>query len=131
MVKNQAKQKGLSIIEVIISMGMLLALFVLYATAINTTVATKSLRFQNYAYHVANKQMELLRGTALAALPSSGTISDDMLSEIPSGAGNFTVSNHATFTGVKEIIVTVTWVDRGMTKQVQLKTLAGSGGINQ
>lgn len=124
-------QKGLSIIEVIVSMGMLLALFVLYATAINTTIATKSLRYENYAYHAANKKMEDLRGTALASLPSSGTISDSLLTKIPSGSGNFTVTNHGTYTGLKEIVVTVTWVDKGLNKQIQLRTLAGSGGINQ
>ena len=123
-------QCGLSLIEVLISMGMLLALFALYTAALNTMTATKSLRYENLAYHAANKKMEELRGTAFSSLPSSGTISDSMLSQIPSGAGTFTIADYPSYNGLKEITVIVTWTERNIGKQFQLKTLAGSGGIN-
>lgn len=123
-------QGGLSLIEVMISMGILVALFALYTAALNTMNATKSLRFENVAYHVANKKMEELRGTAFTSLPSSGTINDSMLSQIPSGAGSFAVANYVSYSGMKEITVIVTWTERGINKQFELKTLAGSGGIN-
>ena len=128
--KFLTRQRGMSLIEVMISMGILVALFALYTAALNTMTATKSLRYENLAYHAANKKMEELRGTAFSLLPSSGTISDSMLSQIPAGAGNFTVANYASYSGMKEITVTVTWAERGINKQFQIKTLAGSGGIN-
>src|SRR3989344_2070742 len=121
-------QKGMSLIEVVISMGILLALFALYTAALNTMTGTKYLRFENLAYHVANKKMEELRGTAFMSLPSSGTVADAQLAQIPSGAGNFTVADYALYSGMKEITVTVTWIENSLAKQVQLKTLAGSGG---
>lgn len=116
--------------EVIISMAALIALFALYTAALNTMTATKKLRYQNVAYHVANKKMEELRGTSFASLPGSGSISDTMLGQIPTGSGSFAVADYAGFTGLKEITVTVTWTEGGLAKQVQLKTLAGAGGIN-
>lgn len=128
-VTRNNKQQGLSLIEVVISMAMIVVLFVLYMAAQNTVVHTKKLRYENLAYHAANKKMEELRATAFTSLPSSGTVSDSMLSQIPSGAGSFTVADHAGYSGLKEIVVTVTWND-GIAKSVVLRTLAGSGGIN-
>ncbi|MBI4049544.1 MAG: type II secretion system protein [Candidatus Doudnabacteria bacterium] len=122
-------QKGISLIEVIVSMGIILVLFILYIAAQNTVVQSRKLRYENLAYHVANKQMEELRGTSFATLPLSGTISDSMLSQIPSGSGNFSVTDYSGFSGLKELVVTVSWND-GVSKQIQLKTVAGSGGIN-
>lgn len=122
-------QKGASLIEIIISMFLLMVLFVLYISAQNTVVSTRKLRYENIAYHAANKKMEELRGTPLEFLSASGAISDPMLSQIPSGGGNFVVADHIGFSGLKELTVTVTWYD-GINKQVQLKSLAGSGGIN-
>ncbi|OGE82787.1 MAG: hypothetical protein A3B10_03900 [Candidatus Doudnabacteria bacterium RIFCSPLOWO2_01_FULL_44_21] len=124
------EQKGLSLVEVVVSMGVLVALFALYAVALNTTTLTKKLRYQNVAYHVANKKIEELRGVAFVSLPPSGTISDSLLSQIPAGSGSFTVVDYSEFSGLKEITVTVTWNEGAIAKQVLVKTLAGSGGIN-
>jgi len=129
-VSRNTYQRGLSLMEVVISMGVLIALFALYTAALNTMAASKKLRYQNLAYHVANKKMEELRGTAFGLLPSSGSISDAMLSQIPSGDGSFAAADYPAFSGLKEITVTVTWTEGSTPKQVQLKTLAGSGGIN-
>lgn len=122
-------QSGMSLIEVIISMGMLAVLLILYAGALNIVAHTKKLKYENLAYHVASKQMEELRATPFASLPASGSISDAMLSQIPSGNGTFTTADYASYSGMKEITVTVTWND-GKSKQFQLKTLASAEGIN-
>ncbi len=110
-------------------MFMLAVMLVFYASALNVVNATKKARRQNIAYHVANKQMESLRSTPYASLPSSGSIVDSLLTQIPSGAGSYTVANYPGYTGVKEIVVTVTWND-GLARSVVLKSLAGTGGIN-
>ena len=122
-------QNGMSLIEVIISMFMIAALLVFYTSALNLVALSKKTRKENIAYHIANKQMEDLRNTAFASLPASGTISDSMLSQIPSGSGGYTVSSYAGFSGMKEMVVTVSWND-GISRQVILKSLAGNGGLN-
>jgi Tfp pilus assembly protein PilV len=128
-ITDNRKQKGTGLIEVIVCMFMVAVLLVLYASALSTVATTRKLRYENLAYHTATKQMETLRNTAYASLPSSGTISDSLLSQIPSGAGSFTVTSYPGYSNIKEIVVTVTWND-GLAKQVVLKTLAGTGGIN-
>lgn len=122
-------QAGMSLIEVIVTMFMISVLLVLYVAALNTVAITKKLKYENLAYHVASKKMEELRSITIASLPASGAISDSMLSQIPTGSGSFTVVDHAGFAGLKEITVTVIWND-GASKQYQLKSLAGEGGIN-
>ncbi|HEV8601351.1 MAG TPA: prepilin-type N-terminal cleavage/methylation domain-containing protein [Patescibacteria group bacterium] len=122
-------QQGISLIEVIVSMFVVAAIFILYISALNTVATTRKLKYEDLAYHVANKKMEELRATSFASLPASGSISDSMLNQIPSGVGSFTVANYSGYAGLKEITVTVTWTDP-VAKQVQLKTVAGAGGIN-
>lgn len=116
-------------IEVLIVFFLIASFLVLYAAAMNTLYLTKKLRNENYAYHIANKKMEELRELTIAALPPSGTIDDTMLANLPSGSGSFTVVNHGVFTGLKELTVTVSWND-GSPRQIQLVTVAGTGGIN-
>ncbi len=127
MIRN--RQKGVSLIEVVVCLFLIGVLLAFYAAALNTVTLTRKLRYENYAYHIANKQMEALRNTSYGSLPVGGAIVDSMLTQIPSGAGNYTVSDYPGFSNVKEIVVTVTWID-GINKQVVLKTLAGQQGIN-
>lgn len=115
--------------EVVISLLFIAIIIVLYSAAMNTVTLSKKQRYENYAYHVANKKMEELRLTPFNSLPASGSVVDPMLSNIPSGSGSFVVQDHAGYAGLKEIIVTVTWND-GNSKQVVLKTVAGLGGLN-
>jgi hypothetical protein len=110
-------------------MFLIVVLFILYLAAANTVAVIKKVKYEDIAYHIASKQIEYLRKIPYNSLPASASFSDSQLSKIPSGAGNFTVTNHATLSGVKELTVTVTWND-GIPKQVVFKTLSGKGGIN-
>lgn len=122
-------QSGSSLVEVIISLFMIAVLLVLYASSLNSVAMTRKLRSENIAYHIATKQMETLRNTTYETLPETGTITDPLLAEIPSGAGSFTSAEFSGHAGLKEIVVTVSWNDP-IAKQVVLKTLSGTGGIN-
>ena len=110
-------------------MFLLTVLVVFYAAALNTVAHSRKMRYENLAYHIANKQMEVLRTTTFDSLPPSNSFADALLSQLPSSSANFTVTDHATYTGVKELVVTVGWND-GIARTVVLRTLAGSGGIN-
>lgn len=123
------KKNGFTLVEVIVSMFIILILFDLLVIEINALKVSQKQRYENIAYHIANKKMESLRGTSFAGLPSSGNISDTQLTLIPSGAGTYAISDYAGYSGLKEFVVTVTWND-GANKSVVLKTLAGLGGLN-
>jgi len=122
-------QSGMSFIEVIVVLFIIIVLFDISLIEANALSIMKKQRYENIAYHIANKQMEDLRATTFTSLPGSGTILDPLLSQIPSGSGNFTVNDYSGYSGIKELITTVTWND-GIPKSVVIKTLAGNGGIN-
>ena len=122
-------QEGMSLVEIIISIFLIMILFSLLIMEVATLSISKGQKYENIAYHVANKQMEDLRQTALSEIPSSGTISSSLLAEIPSGSGTFWVDDYPGHSGVKEVVVTVTWSYNGQ-KSVVLTTLMGSGGFN-
>jgi prepilin-type N-terminal cleavage/methylation domain-containing protein len=127
---SKRKQKGVTLIEIVVSLMLVGGLVVLFATTINISLMTKRLRNENLAYHIASAQIESMRAMFLDSLPPSGSFSDPNLGQLPSGAANFTVTNHGTYTGVKEIIVTVNWND-GKARSISVRTLAGEGGINR
>ena len=122
-------QAGVSLIEIIISIFIVLVIFDLCLMEVTTLNIGRKQRYEDVAYHVANKQMESLRATNFASLPGSGTLSDPMLGQIPSGSGSFSVSDYPGYSGMKELVVTVNWNDDS-NKSVVIKTLAGNGGIN-
>jgi len=122
-------QKGISLVEVVVALFVVSVLFWLLYIEFQTLSISQSQSYEDIAYHVASKEMESLRATSFGSLPSSGTISDSQLSQIPSGSGSFTVSNYAAYTGMKELVVTVTW-NNGGNKSVVIRSLAASGGLN-
>ncbi len=127
---RKQRQSGMSLIEVLVSIAMIGGLIVLYAAAFNVAALTKKMRNENLAYHIASKKMEELRQTPYASLPSSSPFSDTELSSLPSSSANFSVGNFGTYTGMKELVVTVNWND-GLPRSVVIRSLAGTGGINQ
>src|SRR5262245_26124588 len=89
--KNANLQKGFTLVEVIVSTIVILVVFELCFLEVTALQISKKQRYEDVAYQVANKKMEQLRATSFSSLPSSGTITDALLSQIPSGIGNFTV----------------------------------------
>ena len=124
-------QKGFSLVEIIIGLFFVFVIFGLVMLEVGTLNISRIQRYEDVAYHVANKQMEDLRATPFASLAASGTISDSELNQIPSGAGNYTVADYPGYTGMKKITVTVTWNDGSGAKSVVIQTLATAGLINQ
>ncbi|MBX4191383.1 MAG: prepilin-type N-terminal cleavage/methylation domain-containing protein [Candidatus Doudnabacteria bacterium] len=127
--KPNKKQNGFSLIEVTITLLLVGVIFVLYASALNVVAVTRKLRYENIAYHIANKEIEILRNTSYEDLPSSGSISDTLLAGLPSGGGTYTIADHASMSNMKEVTVSVVWADP-VSKEVRIKTLMGTGGIN-
>jgi prepilin-type N-terminal cleavage/methylation domain-containing protein len=128
-VPKQKKQSGMTLIEVVMSLAIIGGLLVLYSAAFNVSVYTKRMKHENIAYHVASKKMEELRSTPYDSLPASNTFTDTQLNQLPSSSANFTIGNYSTYTGMKEITVTVNWND-GRARNIVVRTLSGSGGIN-
>ncbi|TSC65479.1 MAG: Uncharacterized protein CEO21_401 [Microgenomates group bacterium Gr01-1014_80] len=133
--------KGFSLIElllVILAVGFLVALLDNVPRSVG--LITKS-KHQSLAREIILKQIEDKRATTYANLTdtsSSGDpFSDSRLNLLPSGAGKITIKDCdpalcSSSEEVKEILVEVTWTERGKNPQtVRLKSLIAKGGLNQ
>jgi prepilin-type N-terminal cleavage/methylation domain-containing protein len=127
--KGKNKQSGMTLIEVLISLAMVGGLIVLYAAVFNISLQTRTMKYENLAYHIASRKMEDIRNTPYGTLPASASFADPLLTQLPLSAANFTINDFITYSGLKEVVVTVNWTDR-KSRNVVIRTLIGTGGIN-
>lgn len=119
---------GLSTVEVIFSIFLIAVTLVVYAASLNLVPLAKTAKYQNTAYHLALKHLEILRNTDYSSLPATGPLSDTDFSLLPSGAGTLTVTDAAT--NLKHATVTITWSESGTTRSVTLDTYIYQSGLN-
>ena len=125
---NSNKQGGLTSIEAIFAILIIVVGLVVYTSSLNLVRGIKSAKYQDIAYHIASKQVEDLRNTDFASLPASATTTDPRLELLPNGAGFLTVTDINS--DLKQINANVTWIELGNPKSVNLDTLIYIGGIN-
>ena len=64
---------GFSLIEVIVALALTIVTIVIFGAAVSSTPLTKTAKYQNIAYHVAEKKLEELRNTDFNSLPPSAS----------------------------------------------------------
>lgn len=130
-------QSGISLIEplvVIVIVGLLVFLLANLPNAMN--LISKS-RHLSLAREIALKQVEDKRNTSFANLVNEATpVTDQRIGLLPSGAGTVLVedclpsvctNNEA----IKQVTVTITWLENSKPQTASLKTFVGEGGLNQ
>ncbi|EKD62558.1 MAG: hypothetical protein ACD_52C00128G0001, partial [uncultured bacterium] len=79
---------------------------------------------------IATKQIENLRNTDFASLPGSGNFADSDLSQLPQGTATRTITDYQPpSTEIKDVLITVAWVENDAPKQVQMETLIYKNGL--
>jgi hypothetical protein len=129
MMEIKKISRGFTVIEVIISLCLLAAMFVIYQLTFMILAANQTTNDQELALRIAESESVNLHGLGYDALPSSGSFSDSMLASLPSGAGNIVVTDLGN--NIKQAVITVTWNEsRSKSNQaVTLTTLITEGGI--
>jgi Tfp pilus assembly protein PilV len=130
MIRNKSKTNlGFTVIEVLISLFIVGMMLVVFATSLNTITLAKTARYQDLALRIANSKMEELRSLPYNQLPTSGTFTHALLSNLPSGQATQTIEEYNDNT--QTVTVSVTWIDSSSqaTKQVTLTTLINQWGI--
>ncbi len=123
--------QGFTIIEVVISLLIVAAGLVIYSSSANSVILNRNTRHQEIALRIAVTKIDDLRTTPFASLPASGSFTDPLLSSLPSGQANLTVSDLNSKT--KQITVAVSWQESGSNPShtVSLNTLITQGGLGQ
>lgn len=123
--------KGFSLIEMIIALALVLATILVFAAALQSSPLTRHARNQNVAYHVAADQIEELRNTQFSSLPASGSFSGAGLNNLTGAQGEFTITDYQGSSDIKQVVVTVTWLEGGSAKSLSLETLMSENGLSK
>ena len=130
-------ERGVSLIESLLVVVVLGSIVFLIASIPNALMLVGKSRHVSLAREIAVKQIEDKRTIDYSNLVNdSSPISDSRLTILPQGSGTVTVGDcdPAICTNgedIKQITVSVNWLDNNKTQTLSLKTMIGEGGINQ
>jgi type II secretory pathway pseudopilin PulG len=116
-------------IEILVSLGIIIAMLVTLSALIKISVLQKTARSEEVARTIATDALEDLRIGGYASLPASGALSNPNLSLLQNGSGTITVTVYDSKT--KKVEVTVSWTAKsGASHTLTLSTLiTETGGL--
>lgn len=121
------RQAGFSLIEILVSIGILGAMLGIYTLSSQITLLSRHVRHDDVALRIARTKLEALRATPYASLPASGTFADPLLSTFASSTAYMDITDYNAET--KRIDVTVLFEEIGRgTRSVTLTTLVTDVG---
>lgn len=130
-IKNYNQQKGFGIIEVVVTLFLIGVTLLMFAIVSNSVVLNKYNKYKEVALRIAEHELQELRTTPYASLPSSGSLSNTQLSSIPQGTATLTITEIET--GLSEADVVVSWQNPSGTgtQQVSLSTYLWQTGLGK
>ena len=117
------------LIEILLALLFAATLAILLLITSSTLTQTYKSNIQGIAARIATTEIENLRKTAYASLPSSGSFTDPDLAKLTSGTAALTISSYQSSPDIKQATVTINWVQNGAPKQIILDTLIYKNGI--
>ncbi|MBI2330345.1 hypothetical protein HYU94_03065 [Candidatus Daviesbacteria bacterium] len=130
-------EKGVSLIESLLVVVIIGSIVFLLANIPNALMLISKARHVSLAREIAVKQIEDKRNINYSNLVNDNSaISDSRLSLLPQGVGTVVVEDCpaaicANDEPIKQVTVTVSWVDNNKAQNINLNTLIGEEGINQ
>lgn len=122
--------RGFSLVEVIVSIFIVGVMLLLLQAIIYSGVLVRTSKSQGIALAIARSELEILRAGGYAALPSSGSFSNSLLSSLPNATTTLIVNSYNEKT--KQVTANVIWTDSGSATSsiVSLSTLiTKTGGL--
>lgn len=134
--KDLAEQ-GVSLIESVLVVVVVGSIVLLMANLPNAIGLIARSRHLGLAREIAAKQIEDKRATSYINLVNdTSAISDPRIALLPTGNGQVIVEDCdplicTNSENIKQITVSIQWMDNSKQQSVSLKTLIGEGGLNQ
>lgn len=117
------------LIEVLLALLFSATLAALLLVTASTLTQTYKSNMQSVAARIATTEVENLRKTSYASLPSSGSFTDPDLAKLTSSSATLTMSSYLGSPDIKQATVNITWIQNSSPRQVILETLIYKNGI--
>lgn len=120
---------GSTIIEVVISLAIISATFVIFQATVNTIFLNRESEHRDLALRIAQTEIDNMRALSFANLPTSTSFSNPLLSSLPQSQASRTITTVNSQT--KQVSALVSWREPTAknTSTVNLTTLITQGGI--
>jgi prepilin-type N-terminal cleavage/methylation domain-containing protein len=118
-------KKGLSLIEIIISVALMSLILLMIAPVLFLEKTNKSIGYLVLANQIASRKMEELKQLPFANLPANGTttISDPDILNLPNGEGFIFAEDYESTNSLKHITVLINWKSGESTSTYKLDAL--------
>lgn len=129
----QTKQAGYTLVELMVAIVVIGILVIgVSSFMIGITNIQKNVNYKESASRAASTEMESLRNAKYNTLVNGSTIdfTDKLPDNLPSNRSG-TVEVSEPTTGLKKVVVTVSYQTNGQTQQVKLSSLIGQIGISK
>ena len=129
-------QKGFSFVEIILVLMIAGSIILLITNLPSSARLVGSSKYESMAKEIASRKIEELRSATYSNLTNGTTIvNDSRLSSLPSGSSQVVISDclPSVCTGneqIKQVSVTINWVDAGKNNKVAISTFIASGGLH-
>jgi len=127
---------GFSLVELVLSLFVILALITVLFAASGTFKHTVNSNNQTLATKIATREIENLKKNGFAALPAAGTsnFADSDLSKLTQSAATLTVATYPPgcspcSADVRQIKVSVSWSGQGAAKTVNIESIMSKNGL--
>ena len=129
IVNCQLFKSGFTLIEIVLSVFLILGIVSILFSASGTYIHSRSAALASTAAKIASGEIETLRETDFANLPSSGTFSSPDLSKLPSGQAQRTLGDYQGSSKIKQVTIAVSWQEGSLPKTIKMETLISESGI--
>lgn len=127
------RKSGFSLIEIVLAVLFISFMVVIILSASGIFSRIHRWNLQSIAIKIASGELEKLRKTPFANLPSTGAITttdEPDLTKLPQGAATRTVTDYQTGdTKLKQVIIEVTWQESGFPRSLKTASLISEYGL--
>lgn len=125
---NWKFKEGFTLVEILLSLFVIMAIVSIILVVSSTYLHSRRSSLQAIATGIASRDIENLRLADFNSV-QTGNITDSELSLLPSSSAARTVANFETNAKIKQVTVTVGWIEKGLAQEIKLDTLISQNGI--
>jgi hypothetical protein len=128
------KNKGLSLIEALVAISLLMVMIFIYSTFINLIKLNSANEDTSSAIFLASQEVEIIKQLSFSELTNrenAAFIGDVDLNVLTNGQGKLTIQDFLGDSNIKKVDVVIEWQRMDATNNINVSTLISLYGLSQ